>query len=479
MTSADQSRRLDVHLAADRKQICLVNWLGHEARLSLLGPTEVHGSVAEHLQLRSDGLAELDRPARLDLLRVCRRLLVPGGTLSLKPDDWPGQLAQAGWLCGFESEVTTSGNWVTLTRPLRAVRPSPLVSILIPAYKPDHLADSLRSALAQTYQNCEVILCDDSSGSEVETVVRKTAGDRVRYVRNPANLGGQANYLKCFDLARGQYIKFLNDDDVLAPECVAVMAACLDRSPAVTLVTSYRQLIDENGKPLPDKGFNLPMVPCDALFEGRHLATRLLTEQINRIGEPTTAMFRKADLLANRPHLFSYDGTPARRNGDTFVWAALLSRGDAIYLTAPLSGFRQHAAQVQRDPVFVADAMTVWDELADQARTTGLVHPNFRHGPSPFPVRAESWAAGDFDPGRTSPEVISLMEQGKLEAASIWLRSRLQQDPESVRLRGDLGSVLWAWGRHEAGLAETMLAMRRDTDETTRLNLQDMLACRQ
>lgn len=465
---------LTVGLTADRKQLRLINPQGVEAHLPLLGAAEVMGAAVHRLDLRCEGLDELTRAARLDLLRTCRRLLTAGGTLRLPPDTLPA-LTDDAWLCGFQHGMETEDGAVRLVKPARGGGPGALVSILIPAYKPDHLALSLRSALDQTYANCEIVLCDDSGAAEVEAVVRAVAPDRVRYFRNPENLGGQANYLRCLAEARGRYIKFLNDDDVLAPHCVAAMAGCLDRNPAVTLVTSYRQLIDGSGRPLPDQPINRPLAPCDALFEGRHLATRLLTEKVNRIGEPTTAMFRKEDLQDNRPHLFSYDGTPARRNGDTFIWATLLSRGDAVYLAAPLSGFRQHQGQVQHDAGFTADARRVWDELAAQGRATGLVHPAFSTGPAPFPCPPEDWPAADFAADLTSPTVTSLLTEGNPTAAVLWLRSRLHQQPDSVRLRSDLGGVLWASGLPEAGLAESLLALRTVPDETTMLNLGDML----
>ena len=93
----------------------------------------------------------------------------------------------------------------------------PLVSILIPAYKPDHFAECLASAMNQTWANIEILICDDSEDDRISEIVNRMSADddRVRYVRNRPHLGGRGNYLKCFELARGELIKYLNDDDLL------------------------------------------------------------------------------------------------------------------------------------------------------------------------------------------------------------------------------------------------------------------------
>jgi hypothetical protein len=243
----------------------------------------------------------------------------------------------------------------------------------------------------------------------------------------------------------------------------------------VTLVTSARDLIDGNGRRLDAEACNEPLARGDVVFEGRHLATRLLTERVNRIGEPSTAMFRREDLADNRPHLFGYDGTAARRNGDTFVWTALLSRGDAIVLREPLSRFRQHANQVQRDPDFVADAHAVWFELEAAGRDTGLVHESFVGQPTPCAPSPERMGPDDFGTAATSGAVMAFLAAEDLTAAVEWLRSRLQKEPGHVRLRSDLGGVLWAAGRRELGLAETLLSLHPAADESAAHNLCQML----
>jgi tetratricopeptide (TPR) repeat protein len=335
------------------------------------------------------------------------------------------------------------------------------VSILTPAYKPDYFADALRSALAQTYADFEHVICDDSPGDEIAAIVRAVAGDdpRVRYVRNPGTLGGRANYLKCFGLARGEHIKYLNDDDLLAPDCLARMSAALDTHPEVTLITSYRRLIDAEGRTLPDAAYNRRIVRHDSLLDGRGLLYIMLRGLVNVIGEPTTVMFRRADLAGNQPHILSFAGREAARNGDTYMWASLLARGDAVYFVEPLSSFRCHDAQVQRDPAFVASAMAAWHTLVADAAAAGIYDPR-----RPQPLRARP-----FDPLRAIVQerldgilarARALVRAGELEAAELDLREILASDPDHADAWSDLACVLWLVGERQRALHGWREALR-------------------
>jgi tetratricopeptide (TPR) repeat protein len=335
------------------------------------------------------------------------------------------------------------------------------VSILTPAYKPDYFADALRSALAQTHDDFEHIICDDCPGEEIAAIVRDVAGGdpRVRYERNPRTLGGRANYLKCFALASGEYIKYLNDDDLLAPDCLARMSTVLDRHATVTLVTSYRRLIDGEGRELPDTPFNRRVVRQDSLLDGLGLLDLMLRRLTNVVGEPTTVMFRRADLAANQPHILSFAGREAPRNGDTYMWASLLARGDAAYFVAPLSSFRCHAAQVQRDPAFVASAMAAWHTLVADAATTGVYDPQ----------RPRPLGARPLDPllaivherlDGILARARALVRAGELEAAELDLREILASDPEHADAWSDLACVLWLVGERERALSGWQEALR-------------------
>jgi glycosyltransferase involved in cell wall biosynthesis len=97
----------------------------------------------------------------------------------------------------------------------------PLVSILIPAFNSQQwIADTLRSAVAQTYPRKEIIVVDDGSTDGTSGIARRFESDLVRVISQP-NQGAAAARNKAFSLCRGDYIQWLDADDLLAPDKIA------------------------------------------------------------------------------------------------------------------------------------------------------------------------------------------------------------------------------------------------------------------
>jgi predicted SAM-dependent methyltransferase len=228
---------------------------------------------------------------------------------------------------------------------------SPLVSIVVPAFNPRYFQIALESAIAQTYKNIEIVVCDDCPSDAIEAIVGRYAAEdsRIRYKRNP-DAGtdvGRTNHRLCFSEAKGEFIKFLNDDDMLAPTCVERMVACFAEHPDITLVTSKRQRINKDGEFLPDDGATKSPVADDAIIDGLSLGSALLNSGVNFVGEPTTVMFRKSELVDVRPDFMSIDGREISWVSDVAIYMNLAVRGNAIYLVEPLSYFRIHDEQGQ------------------------------------------------------------------------------------------------------------------------------------
>ena len=97
----------------------------------------------------------------------------------------------------------------------------PLVSILIPAYNAkEWLADTLRSAIAQTWDRKEIIVVDDGSRDQTLAIARQFESDDVR-IFTQKNQGASATRNKAFSLSKGDYIQWLDADDLLASDKIA------------------------------------------------------------------------------------------------------------------------------------------------------------------------------------------------------------------------------------------------------------------
>jgi glycosyltransferase involved in cell wall biosynthesis len=115
---------------------------------------------------------------------------------------------------------------------------NPLVSILIPAFNAQEwIADTIRSAVAQTWQRKEIIVVDDGSTDGTAAVARWFQSSGVRVV-GQTNEGAAAARNKALSLSQGDYIQWLDADDLLAPNKIAKQMELLDREPSRRVLLS-------------------------------------------------------------------------------------------------------------------------------------------------------------------------------------------------------------------------------------------------
>ena len=220
----------------------------------------------------------------------------------------------------------------------------PLVSVVIPAYnRPDTLKIAIDSVLEQTYPNIEIIICDDSSDNRVKEMLIPylESFSIIKYYKNERNLFFE-NWHKCYNLASGEYINYLMDDDVFHKEKISKMIYFFNEFDNITLVTSYRQTIDQFGHYLPPLWATVNLYNETRILDGKELGDIALSQGLNVIGEPTTVLFRKKDL--SEP-FGVYKGKQYSLINDLAAWLSLLSKGKAVYISEALSYFRLHPDQ--------------------------------------------------------------------------------------------------------------------------------------
>ena len=129
----------------------------------------------------------------------------------------------------------------------------PRVSIGMPVYNGGGMLDhAVRCLLEQDFEDFELIICDNASTDATQEVCEGFAkGDqRVRYHRNPQNLGMVANFNRAFRLAQGEYFRWAAHDDWCAPEHLSRCVAVLDAVPAAVMCQTRSSLVDEEGRVL-------------------------------------------------------------------------------------------------------------------------------------------------------------------------------------------------------------------------------------
>jgi glycosyltransferase involved in cell wall biosynthesis len=105
----------------------------------------------------------------------------------------------------------------------------PLVSILIPTYNAQEwIADTIRSAMLQTWSRKEIIVVDDGSTDQTLAIVQQLESDHLRVV-SQKNQGAAAARNTAFSLSKGDYIQWLDADDLLAPNKISKQMEAVGR----------------------------------------------------------------------------------------------------------------------------------------------------------------------------------------------------------------------------------------------------------
>jgi glycosyltransferase involved in cell wall biosynthesis len=228
------------------------------------------------------------------------------------------------------------------------------VSICIPTYNgARYIAEAIRSALAQSSADAELLISDSgSTDGSLEIVRRETAGTSipVRILDTPTP-GMVQNWNALILAARGDFIKFLFQDDLLHPGCVQKMLALADTDPRIGLVFCRRELLVEpSAKSSPvaqyllkHKDLHLGLGPLRPVQPGaRLLASRLLLEEpVNKIGEPSAVLFRRD--LAISAGLFN---EKMHQEVDWEFWLRLISNSRVGFVDETLTTFRVHDDQM-------------------------------------------------------------------------------------------------------------------------------------
>ncbi|MBU2843996.1 glycosyltransferase family 2 protein [Acidithiobacillus thiooxidans] len=123
-----------------------------------------------------------------------------------------------------------------------------LATIIIPAFRRTrYVGDAIRSALAQTLQNIEIIVVDDSDSEDIKNICYSFEDARLTYRSNKIRLGVLVSCNNAVSESNGQYITVLNDDDLIAPEFLERSVNIMENNPHLALIFCDHWIIDEYG----------------------------------------------------------------------------------------------------------------------------------------------------------------------------------------------------------------------------------------
>ena len=126
---------------------------------------------------------------------------------------------------------------------------SDLVSVIMPSFNTARfIEETIRSVLAQTYENWELIIVDDCSTDDTDAVVAEFTDSRIRYFKNEVNSGAAVSRNRALREAKGHWIAFLDSDDLWHPEKLARQIAFMEEKGCAFSYTNYSE-IDEASQP--------------------------------------------------------------------------------------------------------------------------------------------------------------------------------------------------------------------------------------
>ncbi|SDD82008.1 Glycosyl transferase family 2 [Sanguibacter gelidistatuariae] len=219
---------------------------------------------------------------------------------------------------------------------------TPRVSVVVPSYNNvDFIAETMRSILAQTFTEFELVVADHSSTDGTWEALEEFRGDsRVRLVRTPAGGGAPANWNRVSRLATGDFVKLVCGDDLIHPTMLerqlAAVEALGERGADIVLVASQRDLVDARGKVFV-RGRGLGRL--SGVVDGQKALRATVRSGGNLFGEPACVLIRRSALEAVGwwQDLGYYL--------DVGSYARVIVHGDIIALREPLASFRVSAQQ--------------------------------------------------------------------------------------------------------------------------------------
>lgn len=222
-----------------------------------------------------------------------------------------------------------------------------LISICIPTYNgAKHLKECLDSVLGQTFGDFEVLLVDDGSSDNTLEIAREYAerDQRIQIKQNERNLGLVRNWNRCIELAKGEWIKFVFQDDFIAETCLEKLIKNTDLK--TSIICCRRKFCFEQGVPDKLQKLYLKILTIDTLFPQK---TKILPFEfcnvaldkykVNFIGEPTNVMLHRNTfyrLGTFNPHFISLC--------DYEYWIRAAINGGLVYIPETLATFRVHSS---------------------------------------------------------------------------------------------------------------------------------------
>jgi glycosyltransferase involved in cell wall biosynthesis len=210
----------------------------------------------------------------------------------------------------------------------------PRVSVVIPVFNGlPYLLETISSVEAQTHPDVELVLVDGGSTDGSRELIESYQRDNLVKDYLPIGTPAAANWTRASELATGDYVKLLCQDDLITPTALSDQCADLDAHPSAGMAIAQRDIISASGSLVyANRG-------CAGLPAGLVSGTRSLEtasrKGANIFGEPLAVLFRREAMVAALPW---DDSQPFLL--DMFFYAKILRNHDVVVRKQSVGAFR-------------------------------------------------------------------------------------------------------------------------------------------
>lgn len=162
-----------------------------------------------------------------------------------------------------------------------------IVSVIMPAYNSEaFITESIQSVIAQTYTYWELLIIDDASSDATKQIIEKFSSEdhRIRLFVNSSNSGTYHSRNKGIKAASGEFIAFLDADDLWKPKKLEKQLKVLSKPNVAACFSSY-ELINEKGKKLNKKVQALPVLHYERLLKANYVGNLTGIYNVNILGK--------------------------------------------------------------------------------------------------------------------------------------------------------------------------------------------------
>lgn len=229
----------------------------------------------------------------------------------------------------------------------------PLISICIPVYNGEHYIEkAIKSVLDQSYNDFELVIIDNKSTDRTLDVINKFNDTRIKLYINKKNIGMVANWNKCLEKSKGEFIQFLCHDDYLDRLCLEKKINAFNYAKDICLVFNASYIINNEDTIIMKRKLN----KADKLFDGTNFAHKSFLSR-NLYGEPSNVMFKRniSEVIGGFDARLPY-------SPDWDYWLRLSKFGKVYYINDFLMYYRVSSSSATSSMLKVKDKLKQDDE---------------------------------------------------------------------------------------------------------------------